>query len=230
MTFTECERHRAAGDLPPKVAVVTFDDGFKSVLAAKPVMDELGFPGTVFAVTEHVETGRRLSWPGIERWQNGSDAHEMEPLAWDDLELLAEGGWEIGSHTRSHRLLVALDDKALDEELTVSRQVLTARLGRCDSIAYPYGVADARVVAAAARAGYVAGCTLMRLQPVDDPYRRARIGLSGVDRGLRLRLQLSPSLLRMRTGRLPGALRRLHLRRSWMPRTETAPEIGEIES
>src|SRR5439155_15849277 len=112
----------------------------------------------------------------------------------------------------------------------VSREALASRLGGCESIAYPYGVADARVVAATAKAGYVAGCTLMRLQPVDDPYRRARIGLSGVDRGLRLRAQLSPSLVRMRAGRLPGALRRLHLRRSWMPRTESAAEIGELES
>jgi peptidoglycan/xylan/chitin deacetylase (PgdA/CDA1 family) len=230
MTFTACERRRTAGELPPKVAVVTFDDGFKSVLAAKPVLDELGFPGTVFVVTQYVESGERLSWPGIERWLAGPDAHEMEPLGWADLELLTAAGWEIGSHTRSHRLLVALDDALLDEELTDSRQVLASHLDRCDSIAYPYGVADGRVVAAAARAGYVAGCTLMRLQPVADPYRRARIGLSGVDRGLRLRAQLSPRLLRMRTGRLPGALRRLHMRRSWMPRTESAAEISKIES
>jgi peptidoglycan/xylan/chitin deacetylase (PgdA/CDA1 family) len=230
MTFTDCEGRRTAGELPPKVAVITFDDGFKSVLAAKPVLDELGFPGTIFVVTQHVDSGLPLSWPGIDRWLAGPNAHELEPLGWADLELLTEAGWEIGSHTRSHRLLVALDDVLLDEELTVSREVLAARLGRCDSIAYPYGVADRRVVAATAKAGYVAGCTLMRLQPVDDPYRRARIGLSGVDRGLRLRAQLSPSLVRMRTGRLPGALRRLHLRRSWMPRTESAAEIGELES
>ena len=76
-------------------------------------MDEFGFPGTVFVVTDFVGTERPLSWQGIERWTHGPTAHEMTTLSWDDLEHLGSGGWEIGSHTDRHPLLVALNDGQL---------------------------------------------------------------------------------------------------------------------
>ena len=223
LTFAACERLRNNRSLPPKVVVVTFDDGFRSVLEAKPVMDEFGFPGTVFVVTDFVGTDRPLSWQGIERWTHGPSAHEMTPLGWDDLEHLGSGGWEIGSRTGRHPLLVSLNDGQLERELAGSRALLIERLGACDTFAYPYGIADDRVVRMTKAAGYLAACTLMRLQSAEDSFRRARIGLSGADSGLRARLQLSPTLFRLRTGRVPGTLRRLHFRRPWLP-------SGQIES
>ena len=49
---------------------------------------------------------------------------------------------------------------ALERELAGSRELLLERLGRCDSIAYPYGDYDDRVVRGAGAAGYRAACTL----------------------------------------------------------------------
>lgn len=229
-TFSASERLRNNGNLHEKTVVVTFDDGFKSVLAAKPVMDEYDFPATVFVVTDFVGSARPLSWQGIERWTRGPTAPEMEPLNWSDLEYLRNAGWEIGSHTDHHPLLVALSDNQLTHELAASRALLTQRLGDCDTVAYPYGIADDRVVRITTEAGYTAACTLMRLQAAEDGFRRARIGLSGADTGLRARLQLSPTLFRLRTGRIPGTVRRLHFHRPWLPPTPTTPPIDEIES
>ena len=55
LTFGEAERRRQDEVLPRRSVVVTFDDGFASVLRAKPILDAAGFPATVFAVTRFVE-------------------------------------------------------------------------------------------------------------------------------------------------------------------------------
>src|SRR4051812_48354022 len=42
---------------------VTFDDAYRSVAEhARPVLDALGWPGTVFAVTQFARSGKRLAW------------------------------------------------------------------------------------------------------------------------------------------------------------------------
>ena len=100
-----------------------------------------------------------MSWEGIEH-ELAEGGSELQALPWDALAELAARGWEIGSHTVNHRLLTDLDDVGLDDELRESRALIAERLGSCETIAYPYGQADGRVAAAAARAGYFAACTL----------------------------------------------------------------------
>jgi len=192
LTVTEAERRRADGALPRRAVVVTFDDGFASTLAAKPALDACGFPATVFVVSSFPGSGERLRWPGVDHWLDGPYAHELTALGWDELERLADAGWEIGSHTVSHPRLPELDDATLERELRDSRREIEARIGACRSIAYPYGLADTRVAAAAARAGYVTGLTLTSLHVRDEPLLRPRTGLYLGDTGTRARLKLSP--------------------------------------
>jgi peptidoglycan/xylan/chitin deacetylase (PgdA/CDA1 family) len=73
MTFTEAERRRAAGTLPPRTVVVTFDDGYASTLRAQPILEDVGFPATVFVVTGFLDDDAPLSWPGIDTWEGGAD-------------------------------------------------------------------------------------------------------------------------------------------------------------
>ena len=94
----------------------TFDDGFRSVLRAQPACEELGFPATVFVVTSFHDDGRKLDWPGLEHVGIGS-ADDRASLTWEELARLQEQGWEVGSHTVSHRLLPDLEDDELAEEL-----------------------------------------------------------------------------------------------------------------
>jgi peptidoglycan/xylan/chitin deacetylase (PgdA/CDA1 family) len=215
LTAAEAERRRQDRT---RAVVVTFDDGFRSVLRAKPILDEVGFPATVFAVTSFVESGEPLRWPGLERSE--------ESLGWPELELLREAGWEVGSHTVSHRLLPDLDDADLERELVDSRATIERRLGSCKTLAYPYGRADERTAAAAARAGYRAAFTLSRAHRPDEPLRRPRLGLRSVDCGLRLRLRLSPAAALARRSRPAAgasALRRAMLPRpDWLPVTPRA--------
>jgi peptidoglycan/xylan/chitin deacetylase (PgdA/CDA1 family) len=73
---------------------------------------------------------------------------------------LAHQGFEIGFHTRSHRVLVRLADDALAHAVSAGLDELTAAAGRRPtSIAYPHCRADLRVAAAAQAAGFIRGVT-----------------------------------------------------------------------
>jgi peptidoglycan/xylan/chitin deacetylase (PgdA/CDA1 family) len=205
-TFAEAERRRAAGTLPPRSAVVTFDDGYASTAKARPILDRLGWPATVFAVTSFTASGEDLAWSGTEHWRSTPHAHELTPLGWDGLAELAAAGWEVGSHTVSHPRLPELGDDALARELVTSRDAIAERLGRCETIAYPYGAVDRRVAAATAAAGYLAACTLPSALTIDEPHLRPRVGLYERDTGARLWLKVSRTGLRARRSRLAGAV------------------------
>jgi peptidoglycan/xylan/chitin deacetylase (PgdA/CDA1 family) len=225
-TFAESERRRTAGTLPRRSVVITFDDGYASTLRAKTLLDEAGFVATVFVVTRFVDSGEPLCWPGVERWLGEKTRDEMEPLTWSQLELLREGGWEIGSHTSTHALLTGLDDEGLARELAGSHHAIEQRLGRADTVAYPYGLADERVAAAARGAGYLAGCTLRPALTVDEQYRRPRIGFGPADRGWRALAKLSPRVVRLRRTRLAQALEPLYFRGERLPPPSEPPGPG----
>ena len=78
-----------------------------------------------------------------------------------DVERLVAAGHEIGFHTRAHRVLTELPAAELAAELTEGREELARAAGtEMTSIAYPFGVADGRVAAAARSAGYRTGFTV----------------------------------------------------------------------
>jgi peptidoglycan/xylan/chitin deacetylase (PgdA/CDA1 family) len=118
-----------------------------------------------------------------------------EPLDSDGIRRLSEAGMEIGFHTRGHHRLPSLADAKLTAELTGGRDALERLTGtRLTSIAYPHGVADARVAGAARRVGYDRGFTTAgtALGPGTDPMTIPRI--YPVRRRLRLRLKLTRAL------------------------------------
>jgi peptidoglycan/xylan/chitin deacetylase (PgdA/CDA1 family) len=195
--FTDVALGRTTG----KTVAITFDDAFASVTSlGKPILDELGWTATVFAPTAFMDDRRPLSWPGIDHWEQTEHAPELEPLDWNGLAELQEAGWEIGSHTHSHPHLTTLPDDALQEELERSRALCAQHLGACESIAYPYGDVDPRVVAAARRAGYAAGGGLPERHHAADPLNWPRVGIYYVDdeaRAARKWARWSRSLQRM---------------------------------
>lgn len=139
--------------------VVTFDDAFASVYDnGYGVLRDLGIPGTVFAPTSFVSSGRPLAWEGLD---DTTDLGELRPMSWEQLRELADDGWEVGSHTRTHPRLTQIDAAARADELQVSMAECEEMLRRpCRSIAYPHGDVDASVVEATRRAGYDVGVIL----------------------------------------------------------------------
>jgi peptidoglycan/xylan/chitin deacetylase (PgdA/CDA1 family) len=197
---------------PPakRTVVVTFDDAYRSVLElARPILDRLGMPASVYVPTDWPGRGEPMTWPGIDQWLGTEHEHELACMSWEELRGLADHGWEIGSHTRSHPRLPELDDAALDGELAGSRADCKAGMGRpCDTLAYPYGAVDERVVAAAARAGYRYAVSLPKRLHAPRPLCWPRVGVYHVDgeKDWRWRLKVSPLARRARGSALAGRL------------------------
>jgi peptidoglycan/xylan/chitin deacetylase (PgdA/CDA1 family) len=197
-TFADAVREPAG-----RTVAITFDDAYLSVLLlAKPLLDQAGYPATVYAPTAYLDTPERpLTWPGIEQWLGGDHERELLPMTWDQLGELSDAGWEIGSHTLPHPHLTQVGDEQLRDELQQSKAEVERRLGRCETLAYPYGDHDERVVRAAGAAGYAAAGTLPGRLPKPRPLAWPRVGIYHGDDERRFRLKISGAMRLVR--RLP---------------------------
>lgn len=196
---------RAVREPPSQRAfAVTFDDAYRSVFElALPIMRRLGIPGSVFVPTRYAGSPQPMSWEGIDQWAGGPHEKELLCMSWDQLGELAEHGWEIGSHTRSHPHLSKLDDERLTDELEGSRSDCAEGMGLpCDTVAYPYGDTDARVAAAARAAGYSAAAGLPdRRYGPRDPFDWPRVGVYNRDDLTRFRLKVARPMRMLRASR-----------------------------
>jgi peptidoglycan/xylan/chitin deacetylase (PgdA/CDA1 family) len=187
------------GDVGGKAVAITFDDGYASTLSlAKPILDRFGMPATLFLPTNFVGGGP-MAWPGIDHWIGGEHEKELVPMSWDDARSLADDGWEIGSHTRSHPHLSEIADDRLEEELVGSREECERKLDQpCRSLAYPYGDYDERVIAAVERAGYAVAGTLPAQIHAPRPLAWPRVGVYYQDNMRVFRAKVSPTVRRLR--------------------------------
>ncbi|UGS34613.1 polysaccharide deacetylase family protein [Capillimicrobium parvum] len=184
----------AAGCRPERPwAFLTFDDGFAdNATTVAPLLRERGWSALVFVLPPAVDSGAAFDWPEI---RPRRDAHPevMRSLDWPAAEAMAEAGIEFGSHTNRHLHLPALGDDELRDELLDSRRRIMERLGRCDSLAYPFGEWDPRVAAAARDAGYRHAFTLPRQgQATADLLSIPRVAIDHRDDRSRFALKLSP--------------------------------------
>ena len=200
VTFGEIVERPAQG----RRVAVTFDDGYQSVLElAQPILSALGYVATVFVPTALVGLPGPMAWPGIDHWLGGPHEDELEGMSWDELGSLLEEGWEVGSHTHTHPRLTELDDERLRDELVRSREVASERLGRpCESLAYPYGDHDERVVELARECGYSRAATLPAGLPAPRPLAWPRIGVYHGDSDRRFQLKVSTLPRRLRSSAL----------------------------
>lgn len=139
-----------------KTLVVSFDDAFASVLErALPVMSALGVPGTLHVPTGYIAGAGALEWASLERWKGTPHESELRCMGWEGVRALDAAGWEIGSHTETHRDLTTLPETELAAELARSKQRCEEELQRaCKTLAYPFSAGDERVVEATRAAGY----------------------------------------------------------------------------
>ena len=189
----------APGSLPERAALLTFDDGYRSMrTVALPWLLRFGYPGVLFVPTDYI--GRR----------NTFDAAEPEEALcdWDDLVELERRGVSVQSHGATHRSFSELTPAEQEEELRRSKTTLEAGLGKRVEVfsypygddgvsSYPYGADGAssrvlrRVRETLKRSGYRAACLYgggpIRL-PTADPYRLTRLAV-GPDTDLQAELR-----------------------------------------
>jgi peptidoglycan/xylan/chitin deacetylase (PgdA/CDA1 family) len=192
-TFTDA----VLGSRDEPTFAVTFDDAFTSVLeTAKPVLDELGVPGTVFVPTALVGGGEDpMSWRGLQESATGPARSELRGMSWDQLATLANSGWEIGSHSRSHARLTELSPEEALRELRDSLEDCEGHLSRpCLSVAYPFGACDERTIRLAAEAGYATAAALPPPYADETVLAWPRVGVYPADTGLRYRAKISRAI------------------------------------
>jgi peptidoglycan/xylan/chitin deacetylase (PgdA/CDA1 family) len=196
-----------AADPAERRLVVTFDDAFHSVLErGLPVLERLEVPATLFVPTDFASDAAPMTWSTLGQWIGTPHERELRCMSWDDVRRLAGVGWEVGSHTRSHPKLTAIDRAEAAAELTRSKQACEAEVGRgCASLAYPFGLHDPDVVELAGDAGYERAVTLGdRLLGARSrrPLELSREGISRSTRWPHFLAATSPLLGRARASRL----------------------------
>ena len=183
-----------AGASRPRI-VVTFDDGYRSVWKrAVPVLRRLGVVATMFVTTEFV--GRTV---GVASY------HQVDStgLTWDDLRALADEGWEIGSHTVTHRRLTDLEAEEVRIEVCESKARIEAELGRrCSSFAYPWGLVDEHVEQEVRSAGYEVAFTVPRRMNPPLTYQWPRVTVLGSDGRVRFAVKTSRAMRLVRRSRV----------------------------
>ncbi|WP_010574981.1 polysaccharide deacetylase family protein [Leptospira kmetyi] len=164
--------------LPDKAVVLNFDDGWKNVLNAVPILNRYSFPASFWIIAGPKGIG------------NG------EYMEWSDIrELSKNPNFEIGSHTFSHpwnpkdNLVTWVDNKNQGKgrkdalfELKESKRILESKLGiPIDYLAWPCGWYNEKLVQLAKESGYKALLTTEDGPnlPGEDPYRIKRVFIDG---------------------------------------------------
>lgn len=171
--------------LPERSALVTFDDGYRSMRdTTLPWLRRFDTPGVLFVPTDYVG--------GHNDFDRGVEPEEAI-CDWDDLRALHDAGVAIQSHAGSHRSFSALDRAEREQELGRSKTLLEERLGApVATIAFPYGDpgpdADRDQPAGAGyRTAFTYRGSPVRL-PVADRFRIERIAV-GQNTDLRAELE-----------------------------------------
>lgn len=154
--------YRRGASIPSNPCVITFDDGyFCNYSRAFPVLQRHGFHATVFLACNLLRS--EMAKPPEER---------NSFMAWPEILQMQQAGWEFHSHGLDHRRMTELTRDELLAEIGISRQRLTARLGRpVDFFCYPFNQFNADVQKAVRACGYRGACggpPFDENGPVDD--------------------------------------------------------------
>lgn len=127
---------RQGEKIKSKTVVITCDDGYKTVrLNALPILLKYHLPATFFIAVDAIGTNKPFDWlPPL-----ATKTENLLPMDWHDILELAHNGFEIGSHTCSHRFLPALNEHRLEKEVICSGDIIQDKIGiRPKSFALPF--------------------------------------------------------------------------------------------
>ncbi|MHB8368827.1 MAG: glycosyltransferase, partial [Leptospirales bacterium] len=131
----EALEQMAAGSLPPKSVLITFDDGYRdNYTEVYPVLRRFGFPALIFPSTDFVLGN--AAHPRYGGW-----TEKIEYLTPEQIGEMSENGIEFGSHGKSHAHLTKISLHDAESELRTSREYLERWTGKeVVFFAYPNGL------------------------------------------------------------------------------------------
>jgi len=142
------ERLQSGDSVPDRVAVITIDDAYRSLRGAAKVLEEFGFPFSVFVSTRPI------------------DRNTPDLLDWEGLREVCRQGGEILNHATDHDSLLARPGETgaarrqrILEQVTTAQQRIDSEVPqdcRARIFSYPYGEFDGLAEETLAAAGYAA--------------------------------------------------------------------------
>lgn len=112
------------------IITFTFDDGYKDqYIVAFPIFKEYNLTATSYIITDLV----------------GGYFENESLMDWDEIKELNDNGWDIGSHTATHKALTSLSKELIKEELVKSKLKLEEQGFIVKSISIPYGQYNAEI-------------------------------------------------------------------------------------
>ncbi|GAA1744452.1 polysaccharide deacetylase family protein [Aeromicrobium alkaliterrae] len=160
LPLLEAVRRQADGTLPSRSVVLTFDDGYASIVEqAWPELQRRGLPATLYAVSGYLDEVSRFPWDHA----HAADAELTRLVTAADLRDAADEGLDIGAHTVTHRWLPGLRPADAADEVHRSKAELEDLLQRpVLSFSYPMGGVTPQIRGEVERAGYLAAVTTER--------------------------------------------------------------------
>lgn len=160
--------------LPPgkPTVAITFDDGYRSVLDyALPILEQHGFPATVFVPTAYI--GDRNRW-------DEPLPHPLEIMNADELRAADARGLSVESHGHAHIDLSSAPVDDAREDLSRSVAILEEVTGRHPRfLAYPFTAGSIGAQQAAAELRFDAAFNIEGRDR--GPFARARVPIGRLD-------------------------------------------------
>lgn len=148
-------------DLPPKPVILTFDDGYADNYAnAFPILQQYGFTGTFFVVTEFIDRG----YEGY--------------MTWEMVQEMAAAGHRFEPHSRNHPDLRDRDRDFLIWQMLGPQETLAHHLGYTPRFfSYPSGRYDDAAAGMLNELGFWGAVTTMggKWHGFEDRYEWTRL-------------------------------------------------------
>jgi len=128
---------------------ITFDDGYEGVFTyCRKILNKSSIKRKIiFPIVNYI--GK------YNTWDSSFYLNKYKHLSKDQIKILVSEGWEVGSHTCTHKYLGNLKNDEIVNELTESKQKLEEIINdEVTSFAPPYGIIDKRVLDISKSIGY----------------------------------------------------------------------------
>lgn len=166
--------------LPQKAFAITFDDGYRGVKTALPVVKKLGIKPSVFVL------------PHVSKVDRTEIANHSELLSAKEIHQLEKSGWEIGYHGLTHKKLTRLTKAQMQKEVSRPKGL--------NYFAYPHGKYNAEIETEVQKQNYKLAFSMndQLLTMNSDRFAIPRVGVMGDHTDAEFKYLASPSVLAFR--------------------------------
>lgn len=154
---------------------IFFDDGYENCYQyAYPVLEEHGFVANIAVISDYI--GRYNDWD----IQIGAKYRHLNK---NHIKFLISKGWELISHTCSHKKMTFLNDATIYDELLRSKNELEASFSvPVNHLVYPYSAATEKIAEMARECGYTGASGFFSNKKIHNDYCIPRTAVYAFDR------------------------------------------------